>query len=114
MQISGWLFDAYPCTRGMIMWILDEAGQMHSCTSAYHPVFYLTGPVPLLKQARNWFTTTKIPLRTEWVEKREFYSDDLVLGGGWIEQQDLKSPGPGRGHQNKAEKWNDQREGGSR
>ena len=24
-----------------------------------------------------------------------FYSDDLVLGGGWIEPQDLKGPGPG-------------------
>ncbi len=78
MQISGWLFDAYPCATGMTLWLLDEAGNMHSCTVSYHPSFYLTGHFPLLRKAQDWLQKMPIPLETEWVEKREFYSNDLV------------------------------------
>jgi DNA polymerase-2 len=78
MQISGWLFDAYPCASGMTLWLLDEAGDMHSCTAVYYPSFYLTGNLNLLKRAQNWFQKASIPLQAEFVEKREFYSNDWV------------------------------------
>ena len=29
-RISGWIFDAYPLTSGMSLWILDEQGRMHA------------------------------------------------------------------------------------
>ena len=41
MKISGWFFDAYPVHNGMIVWILDDNGQAHSCFHPFHPAFYL-------------------------------------------------------------------------
>ncbi len=41
--VSGWLFDLYPMRGGMVLWIVDEAGESHRLTEAFEPVFYATG-----------------------------------------------------------------------
>jgi DNA polymerase II len=78
MQISGWLFDAYPNPKGMTVWILDETGNMQYCVHPYQPAFYLSGNFSRLKLSQDWFQKLKIPLQAEIVEKREFYSNDIV------------------------------------
>jgi len=41
--MSGWLFDLYPMQGGMVLWIVDEAGESHRLTEAFEPIFYATG-----------------------------------------------------------------------
>ena len=41
--VHGWLFDLYPMRGGMVLWIVDEAGESHRLTEAFEPVFYATG-----------------------------------------------------------------------
>ncbi|MFN8009331.1 MAG: DNA polymerase domain-containing protein, partial [Terriglobia bacterium] len=76
--ITGWLFDAYPNPQGMTLWIIDASGGMHRCFRAYQPVFYLAGEACLLKQAQGWFRRQSVAGETRWVEKREFYSNQLI------------------------------------
>jgi DNA polymerase II len=78
-QISGWLFDAYPGARGMILWIMDEQGRMHLCTRAYQPAFYLTGQAAELSRLVHWLERSRLPVGLSRVEKREFYSNDIVM-----------------------------------
>jgi DNA polymerase II len=78
MQFSGWLFDVYPNPTGMTLWLLDEAGNLCSGTYPYQPSFYLTGSWNRLKDAQQWFFKQQISLQTDFVEKREFYSNDIV------------------------------------
>ncbi len=77
-QISGWLFDAYPGPRGMILWILDSQGGMHLCYRSYHPAFYLTGRASELSPTLRWLEKMGAAIRLAWVEKREFYSNDIL------------------------------------
>ena len=76
--ITGWLFDAYPNSKGMTLWIIDASGDMHRCFCAYRPVFYLAGETRLLKHSQEWFGKLPVFLETRLVEKREFYSNDVV------------------------------------
>ena len=37
--VSGWLFDLYPTKGGMVLWIVDEAGNSRRLTEAVEPAF---------------------------------------------------------------------------
>ncbi|MDD8019197.1 MAG: DNA polymerase domain-containing protein [Bacteroidota bacterium] len=41
MTISGWLFDVYPNTFGMTVWIIDKNGTQHKTSFRFAPCFYL-------------------------------------------------------------------------
>lgn len=76
--ITGWLFDAYPCSGGMVLWIIDDQGVMHLVRHDYQPVFYLTGGEPQMRRMAAWLQGLRLPLQTSRVEKREFYSNDIL------------------------------------
>lgn len=53
-SFSGWLFDVYPGGAGMILWLLDEAGQMHALyDDDFTPCFYARGPEDELAALTN-------------------------------------------------------------
>ena len=39
--VTGWLFDVYPISRGLMLWFIDAHGNKHCCTHAFKPSFYL-------------------------------------------------------------------------
>jgi DNA polymerase-2 len=52
--LTGWLFDVYPGGGGMILWLLDEAGQMHALyDDDFTPCFYARGPEDELAALTN-------------------------------------------------------------
>jgi DNA polymerase-2 len=78
VELSGWLFDAYPESGGMLIWILDGQGEMHLCRRPYHPSFFLTGTAAELARVADWLQTQSLPLGVNLTEKREFYSNDIL------------------------------------
>ena len=38
---QGWLFDLYPSSNGLTVWLMDGEGRKHYCTHPYTPVFYM-------------------------------------------------------------------------
>lgn len=39
--IASWLFDLYPSSSGLVVWLIDEGGNKHRCTRPYMPEFYM-------------------------------------------------------------------------
>jgi DNA polymerase-2 len=41
MILEGWFFDVYPVHNGMVVWLVDANGDMHTCFDPFHPTMYL-------------------------------------------------------------------------
>jgi len=54
-SFSAWLFDVYPAGAGMLLWLLDEAGRMHTLhDDDFTPCFYVRGPEDELAALTGW------------------------------------------------------------
>lgn len=40
-SFTAWLFDLYPSSRGLTVWLVDGEGRKYCCTSDYVPSFYM-------------------------------------------------------------------------
>ena len=47
--LTGWIFDVYPTTGGMVVWILDTEGKSYRLVDPFQPSFYAAGPVKALR-----------------------------------------------------------------
>ncbi|MGE5313322.1 MAG: DNA polymerase domain-containing protein [Acidobacteriota bacterium] len=74
MIVSGWLFDAYPTSSGMSIWLIDGDGRAHHVRYRFAPSFYavLTGrEEETLRRALEKYPCRILP---EKVRKKELYS----------------------------------------
>src|SRR6266704_1393506 len=69
-RISGWIFDAYPLTSGMSLWILDEQGRMHALRDPWQPRFFASAGASFPASIRRY----PIPTRCALVERKDFYT----------------------------------------
>lgn len=76
MNISGWFFDAYPAHNGMIVWILDENGQAHSCFHPFHPSFYLHLDKHDEQRIPALVRKLQLPVTTAMATKQELFSGE--------------------------------------
>ncbi|MDA2917105.1 hypothetical protein MYX64_09745, partial [Nitrospinae bacterium AH_259_B05_G02_I21] len=73
-EASGWLFDVYPSSEGMVVWLLDDEGKPTTLVDRYEPYFYASGSRESLRLLRQRLSRVKVPIRTERVERTEFWS----------------------------------------
>lgn len=50
LPLTGWIFDTYPTSGGMVVWIVDAEGKSHRLVDPFQPSFYAAGPVKALRQ----------------------------------------------------------------
>jgi len=73
-QIKGWIFDGYPVSDGISLWIIDEDGRMHTVRDRWQPRLF-AAPCPLLTR---FLSRNKIQITTTRTERRDFYSLSTV------------------------------------
>ncbi len=74
MKISGWIFDAYPLSSGMSLWVLDNQGRMHALRDAWEPRFYVSAGPSFPASIRRY----PVPTRCALVERKDFYSNHVM------------------------------------
>jgi len=72
--IDGWLFDAYPSSDGMVLWIITNEGRRLRRVDAFHPSFYFAGPPDALRAAAGRLSRETTPITVRRVERIEFFS----------------------------------------
>src|SRR5574341_1402344 len=50
LPLTGWIFDVYPTSGGMVVWIVDAEGKSHRLMDPFQPSFYAAGHVKALRQ----------------------------------------------------------------
>ena len=74
--VSGWLFDAYPSTDGMVVWLVDREGRKHRCTVPFLPSFFLHLSPQDMKRASTLATRCDTRLTVSITTRKELYSDE--------------------------------------
>jgi len=89
MRIPGWIFDAYPTSEGISLWVLDPEGKMHALLDPWQPrLFAQEGPklerflarnrIPILErraERADFFTRRNVPVREIRVKNPLRYND---------------------------------------
>jgi DNA polymerase elongation subunit (family B) len=73
------LFDAYPTTSGMVLWLLQGDGSRVRATHPWAPRFYYAGPRSALARADAALRGSRIPLTTRPTVRRDLLRGDLAV-----------------------------------
>ncbi|WP_133174674.1 DNA polymerase domain-containing protein [Candidatus Methylomirabilis limnetica] len=74
---KGWLFDLYPSRDGMVLWLKTEQECLR-LVDTYWASFYLAGPDAALKACVSYMLRQRLPITTEWTERRELLSNRFI------------------------------------
>src|ERR1017187_7298141 len=70
--LKGWIFDAYLVSNGISLWIIDEAGRMHTLLDPWQPKLFVGACADLKRLLESW------PATLRQTDKKEFYSNTFV------------------------------------
>jgi len=73
--ITGWLFDLYPSAEGITLWIVDEEGRQHRCSTPFTPSFFLHVPDADAAKVASLTGSLQVNVTFEWARQREIYTD---------------------------------------
>jgi DNA polymerase II len=76
LPLTGWIFDLYPTTGGMVVWIVDEAGRNYRLVDAFQPSFYAAGPRPALRALARELLRVGLATPVGLAERQEFWSGE--------------------------------------
>ena len=76
MPLSGWIFDVYPTSAGMVVWIVDEAGKSHRLLDPFQPRFYAEGSPRALRQLAIDLGRTRLAFPVGMTRRQEFWTGD--------------------------------------
>lgn len=76
--ITGWLFDVYPSSTGMTLWLLDEFGAHYKASVPFSPSFYLNADEKQISMVESLARRLKCEVSKSWIEKLELYSNKLL------------------------------------
>lgn len=74
--LRGWIFDIYPTSGGMAVWIVDEAGRSHRLLDPFRPSFYAAGPIPALRQVAAELARMRLAEPVGMTRRQEFWSGE--------------------------------------
>lgn len=75
---TGWIFDLYPITGGMRLWLIDTSGKKHRLFDTFTPSFSIGGPSATLRACCAFLAKLNIPLQFEHSKGIEFYSGKII------------------------------------
>lgn len=73
-RFEGWLFDVYPCSDGMVVWVLDREGRSHRLVYPYHPAMYIAGTGAAIGHAEQVLRHGRLDARLSPTVQRDFMS----------------------------------------
>lgn len=76
--LFGWLFDVYPSSDGMCLWLLDAEGGMHALSDTFAPIFYVRGPREGLRALCQHLRARRAPVDLQRTERRDLFLDQEV------------------------------------
>jgi DNA polymerase-2 len=76
--IPGWLFDVYPSTEGMTVWLIDQQGTRHRCTHRFTPSFFLSLQEPDARRVEVLSRRSPVSVSITQTERRDLYSNQLL------------------------------------
>src|SRR5437867_6704292 len=79
--ISGWLFDIYASSGGMILWIIDQNGEKHRVHRPFTPSFFLH--VHETDRRRAGHLSDRAPVRTTVTPATQMD----IYSGDWLDVQ---------------------------
>ncbi|MGH7275304.1 MAG: DNA polymerase domain-containing protein [Nitrospiria bacterium] len=74
----GWLFDVYPSSEGMVLWVITEEGQRLKLIDSFHPSFYFDGPSNELRKVFLLLSREATSITAKQVERIEFFSGESI------------------------------------
>jgi DNA polymerase-2 len=77
-HLEGWIFDVYPSSDGMILWVIDDQGHPHRVQYAYAPTLYVAGSRNELEMARQALTRLRVPVTFTPTARQELMSGTQI------------------------------------
>src|SRR3990170_1640300 len=74
----GWLFDVYPSSEGMVLWVITEEGERLKLIDSFHPTFYFDGPSNELRKVFLLLSREATSITVKQVERIEFFSGESI------------------------------------
>ncbi|MDP2885990.1 MAG: DNA polymerase domain-containing protein [Ignavibacteria bacterium] len=76
--LTGWLFDCYPSSRGITLWLIDENGDKCRCFCRFTPSFFLHLNNSDTRRAEALAARCPVPVTVTRTTKTEIYSGDSL------------------------------------
>ena len=76
LPLAGWIFDVYPTSGGMVVWILDAEGKSHRLVDPFQPSFYAAGPVKALRQLAADLSRLRLAEPVGMTRRQEFWTGE--------------------------------------
>ncbi|MCX5795398.1 MAG: hypothetical protein NTY77_07895 [Elusimicrobia bacterium] len=77
-RLEGWLFDAYPESEGMRVWVIDVEGRAHDFLDVWQPALYLSGSAEVVRGALAFLRGRPFPVDVRPVERLELFSGESL------------------------------------
>jgi DNA polymerase elongation subunit (family B) len=79
-ELDGWLLSVYADeVDGAVVWLLSRDGKRHRLTQQFKTTFYISGDDARLKIIRDDLQSQHIPLRTNFLTRRDLYKGMLPV-----------------------------------
>lgn len=76
LPLTGWIFDVYPTSGGMVVWIVDAEGKSHRLVDPFQPSFYAAGPVRALQQLAADLHRMGLAVPVGMTRRQEFWTGE--------------------------------------
>ncbi len=76
LPLTGWIFDVYPTSGGMVVWIVDAEGKSHRLVDPFQPSFYVAGPVKALRQLAADLHRMRLAAPVGMTRRQEFWTGE--------------------------------------
>ncbi|MBI2114147.1 MAG: hypothetical protein HYT85_03535 [candidate division NC10 bacterium] len=76
LPLTGWIFDVYPTSGGMVVWIVDAEGKSHRLVDPFQPSFYAAGPVAALRQLAADLSRMRLAAPVGMARRQEFWTGE--------------------------------------
>ncbi len=76
LPLTGWIFDTYPTSGGMVVWIVDAEGKSHRLVDPFQPSFYAAGPIRALRQLAADLHRMRLAAPVGMTRRQEFWTGE--------------------------------------
>ncbi|HEX9898725.1 MAG TPA: DNA polymerase domain-containing protein [Candidatus Methylomirabilis sp.] len=76
LPLTGWIFDVYPTSGGMVVWIVDAEGKSYRLVDPFQPSFYVAGPVGALRKLAADLHRMRLAAPVGMTRRQEFWTGE--------------------------------------
>ncbi len=76
LPLAGWIFDVYPTSGGMVVWIVDTEGKNYRLADPFQPSFYAAGPVQALRHLAVDLSRMRLAAPVGMTRRTEFWTGE--------------------------------------